>query len=159
MNSLEQLDEILKFLSTIPEKKDGITDREIYLLYNKASTTIYEEGNPNEKRKISLERIRKILPKLKDNKYIHILRTNSSGFYEYTITFEGDVFIEQGGYVEQERKSNAERLRLENMETNLLYVQVILAVGTSVLLDQRNPVVLFLSLSLTLENLLSAALL
>jgi hypothetical protein len=81
-----------------------------------------------------------ILRKLEKDEYIYIRGGLwGDGTNIYLITFEGRIYLEQGGYTQQRIKENAENIRLNKIENNqrlhrvlITILTVVLAIGTSI---------------------------
>ncbi len=89
-----------------------------------------------------------IIDKLKKDNYLvdtnlmveEVTEHTKSIDYTYILTFEGEMFIESGGYVAKKDKDIQERERISNIETQsqrtskqMLNTTIILAVGTALL--------------------------
>jgi hypothetical protein len=113
MKTLEVLDAILYYLSNnrIIVEIDTI---EQYIDKN------YE----NLKDEILISKLQNALDKLVEEKYIVITKLpiedtiKKSEFEGYYITWEGDFFIQQGGFVGKLLKENSEKERIKELEIN-----------------------------------------
>jgi|ERR1035437_2613168 hypothetical protein len=124
MTSIEKLDAVLKFISTLTSMRvrPNINNAEINNLFKDSGIEFQTSHEAVE-----------ILMKLHGDKYIDW----SDSDYNYKINFNGRMFIQQGGYVEQKRISKREDEKIEDMQLfqrvsadKMLYATIILGVGS-----------------------------
>jgi DNA-binding Lrp family transcriptional regulator len=119
----QHLDEVLTYLISVEHVNPTVTDGDIFSYMQKK----FPEA---AKSKIDRTEVHRRLDKLIDEKRIKRYgREGAVAPFKYGITFDGKLFIEQGGYHQQEldRKANALGLELENSQNQLN--QILLVIG------------------------------
>ena len=102
---LTPIEELDRVLSSIKNKKNANS----YAIHQRV---IIEQGVTEEKISITADKTEKILSKLVKDGFISEIYVPETGSWPtYDITFEGSVFLEQGGYKQQKRKTDAEIAR------------------------------------------------
>lgn len=131
MTRTEQLDEVLRFFKN--DAPIGRTDADIDVYVNGLKNMTFEE-RVNAQRKIQISDITRIAEKLKKDGYLDFEDKAVSWNYDqmspgmripiekrfYYINFDGNFFIESGGYTGKEAKENLEAKRINDIEAKSL---------------------------------------
>ncbi len=131
LNPLQQLDAVLEFLNTVGSAFEHIKiiPNNIFELEdNEVNSPTFESIRDGLKGKITEINLRKVLDKLENNKYIKIDNN------QYSITWEGRLFILNGGYMGDLGRNNALMKSSQNNEKAIRVLTRWIAFGTCGLL-------------------------
>lgn len=110
---IDDIDYVLHFLATSPYAKGQLSDAELW-----------EYIKSTEKR-MSGDRVVKILNKLTNDKYVEIYNSPLEKFVRYKISFDGLLQDELGGY----RTKYLENNKLKNIQKWQFWLTLIIAIG------------------------------
>jgi hypothetical protein len=118
MTPIERMDAVLKTMATAPELRLYSTDGEIH-------TVLMEQYPELRNNRYHASDVRKILDKLLIDKYVashwkgkgpNNLAITTHHVITFAITFQGELFIQEGGYAEKFRLAKEEKQRILNLE-------------------------------------------